>query len=217
MVVESSARGVHGDYLFLQNLCVYGPRVAVFLILVWCRFPAVLRNLLFTRMGNSDCCKCHTWCYEFPRLLHGLTNSRIRFGELLGLSLVISIELISCYKLNYLLVYSVSFQLHIQSSDKVLGWLEGHGLKLNGKTCQLFQTSVWDLGHIVSAEGIIVHPDKTKRLRDWPVLTDLQQLRSVPGLASYYSRLVPGFAKAAEPLHSLTLTLSYKPAERKRD
>ena len=118
IVVESSARGVHGDYLFLQNFFVYGPRVAVFLILVWCRFPAVLRNLLSMRMGNSDCCKCHTRCYEFPRLLHGLTNSRIRFREFSGL--VISIKLISCYKLNYLLVYSVSFQLHIQSLDKVL-------------------------------------------------------------------------------------------------
>ena len=41
------------------------------------------------------------------------------------------------------------------------------------------------------------------RVRDYPVPTDVK-VRQFLGLASYYRRFIPSFAKIANPLHSLT-------------
>ena len=41
-------------------------------------------------------------------------------------------------------------------------------------------------------------------MRAYPVPNDVKSLRSFLGLASYYRRFVPGFAKVAGPLHALT-------------
>ena len=63
--------------------------------------------------------------------------------------------------LDDLLVFSGTFQQHLKGLRKVFEQLERFGLKLNGKKCQLFQTSVKHLGHIVSEKGVGVDPDKT--------------------------------------------------------
>ena len=54
------------------------------------------------------------------------------------------------------------------------------------------------------SKGVSVDSSKTERERSWPTPTNVEQLRSFLGLASYYRRFVRDFAKVAEPLHALT-------------
>jgi len=56
----------------------------------------------------------------------------------------------------------------------------------------------------VSAEGVHTDPQKTSAVRDWPVPSNVTELRSFLGLASYYRRFVAEFAQLAEPLFRLT-------------
>ena len=44
---------------------------------------------------------------------------------------------------------------------------------------------------------------KTEKILSYPVPVDVARVRQFLGLASYYRRFVPGFAKAAAPLHAL--------------
>ena len=44
---------------------------------------------------------------------------------------------------------------------------------------------------------------KTEKILSYPVPVDVARVRQFLGLASYYRHFVPGFAKAAVPLHAL--------------
>ncbi|GJW43806.1 putative reverse transcriptase domain-containing protein, partial [Tanacetum coccineum] len=59
------------------------------------------------------------------------------------------------------------------------------------------------LGHIVSANGIIMDPSKVEAITKWPRPTTVTEVRSFLGLAGYYRRFVEGFSRLALPLTQL--------------
>ena len=60
------------------------------------------------------------------------------------------------------------------------------------------------LGHIVSAEGVSVDPQKVEARMDWKPPTSATEIRSFLGLAGYYRKFVEGFSRIAAPLTKLT-------------
>lgn len=79
----------------------------------------------------------------------------------------------------------------------------GIGLKLRPDKCKLFHRQVKFLGHVVDQRGVMPDPEKVSAVVDWPVPTTAKELKAFLGLAGYYRRFVPGFAKVARPLNSL--------------
>ena len=55
------------------------------------------------------------------------------------------------------------------------------------------------LGHVVSAEGLLPDPAKVQAVREWKVPENVTDIRSFLGLAGYYRRFIPQFAKIAGP------------------
>ncbi|KAJ8366499.1 hypothetical protein AAFF_G00353360 [Aldrovandia affinis] len=77
------------------------------------------------------------------------------------------------------------------------------GLCLNPKKCQLFWRETF-LGHVVSTSAVSTDPVKITAVRNWPLPTNVSDLRSFLGLASYYRQYMQDFATIASPLHPLT-------------
>lgn len=61
------------------------------------------------------------------------------------------------------------------------------------------------LGHIIGVDGVRVHEEKIRAIRDWPELRNVTELRGFIGICTYYWKFVKGFSQLAAPLTDLTM------------
>ena len=85
----------------------------------------------------------------------------------------------------------------------MLETLREHQLYAKLSKCQFWLDRVAFLGHIISAEGISVDPQKIEAIVNWQPPTNVTEIRSFLGLAGYYRKFVEGFSKIATPLTRL--------------
>ena len=62
--------------------------------------------------------------------------------------------------LDDIIVFSTTFQEHVQRLDTVFSRLKAANLKLRPEKCHFAKQKVMYLGHVISSEGI--HPDPGK-------------------------------------------------------
>ena len=98
----------------------------------------------------------------------------------------------------------------------MFSWLKAFNLKIKLKKCYFFQASVIFLGHIISADRISANPEKVDKVRDWPVPSNVKELHSFLGLASYYCWFIPNFAHIAKCLHQLVGPINVKKTKSRR-
>nr|GEW40745.1 retrotransposable element Tf2 [Tanacetum cinerariifolium] len=60
--------------------------------------------------------------------------------------------------------------------------------------CVFGTTHVEYLGHVILSKGVSTDPSKIKAMQEWPIPSNLKQLRGLLGLRGYYRRFIKGFA-----------------------
>lgn len=99
-----------------------------------------------------------------------------------------------------ILVYSPSEAVHKEHLEAVLVTLQQHQLFANFKKCAFGRGEVAYLGHVISARGVAVDPEKVRAIVEWAVPNNLKELRGFLGLTGYYRKYVKGYARIAQPL-----------------
>ena len=105
--------------------------------------------------------------------------------------------------LDDIIVIGRSLEEHMKNLKEVFRRLKAANLKINIEKCDFFKKELKYLGHIVSEEGILTDPEKISAIQELKAPTNVRELRRCLGMASWYRRFVPDFAKIVEPLTSL--------------
>ena len=134
----------------------------------------------------------------------GLTNAPAAFMDLMNRVFKDYLDKFVIVFIDDILIYSKSEEDHEQHLEAVLQRLREKQLYAKFKKCEFWLETISFLGHVVSKRRIEVDPGKVAAVQDWKTPTNVGEVRSFLGLASYYRKYVKGFSKIASPLTELT-------------
>jgi hypothetical protein len=141
--------------------------------------------------------------YEFTVMSFGLTNAPTYFMNLMNKVFMEELDKFVIVFIDDILVYSKSVEEHEQHLRVVLGKLRAHKLYAKFSKCEFWLEKISFLGHILTAEGVAVDPEKVETVSNWRQPTNVSEIRSFLGLAGYYRRFIEGFSKIARPMTEL--------------
>ena len=141
---------------------------------------------------------------ECKRMPFGLTNAPATFQRLMETCLG-DLNLHWCIiYLDDIVIFSKDPASHLETLKAVFWKLEEAGLKLKPSKCELFQRQLAYLGHVTFAKGVATDESKIEAIKNWPMPTNITEVRSFLGFMGYYCRFIPKFTQVAHPLHKLT-------------
>ena len=142
--------------------------------------------------------------FEFTVMPFGLTNAPTEFMDLMHKVFQPYLDQFVVVFVDDILIYSKSKEDHEGHLRVVLQTLREHQLYTKFSKCELWLTEVRFLGHVVSASGVSVDPDKVEAVMSWERPKSVFEIHSFLGLAGYYSRFIEDFFQLATPMPRLT-------------
>ncbi|GAU10138.1 hypothetical protein TSUD_421340 [Trifolium subterraneum] len=147
--------------------------------------------------------RTHHGHYEWLVLPFGLTNAPTTFQCLMNKIFQFALRKFVLVFFDDILVYSPSWNTHLQHLEAVLQTLQHHELYARLSKCFFGTREVDYLGHNVSGTCVSMESTKIQAVMDWPTPINVKQLRGFLGLTGYYRRFIKSYAHIAGPLTEL--------------
>ena len=141
--------------------------------------------------------------YEFTRLPFGLNSAPGVFQATMTRVLSDLLWTICVVYIDDILIYSDTWEEHLEAIDKVLQRLIQANLKIKLSKCEFARTQLQYLGHIINSQGIATDPKKVEAIRLWAPPKTVKELEQFLGTVNYYAKFIPNFSHLASPLFQL--------------
>ena len=141
--------------------------------------------------------------YEYTVMSFGLTNAPATFMRLMNSVFMEYLDKFVVIYIDDILIYSKTEEEHAEHLRLVLAKLREHRLYAKFSKCEFWLKELIFLGHVVSAKGVAVIPDKVQTVLEWKTPNSVKHVRSFLEMAVYYRRFIENFSKLAKPMTDL--------------
>lgn len=144
---------------------------------------------------------CEDGKFEFTRMPFGLKTAPSVFQRFVNTLLGRAKGNFADGYLDDILVYSSTWEEHLDHLRFVLTQLQHANLTANIKKCSFAQPVVEYLGYLITSDGVRINPEKISPIMDYPVPRTTKDVKRFLGLCGWYRQYVPHFATLIEPLN----------------
>ncbi|XP_025755625.1 uncharacterized protein LOC112842686 [Oreochromis niloticus] len=139
--------------------------------------------------------------FHFNRLPFGI-NSAPEHLQRMMVEVIEGLEGVVCH-IDDVLVWGCNHQEHDSHLHATLQRLEKAGITLNVEKCELSQSKVAFLGHIIADTGISPDPKKMEAITEMTEPTNVSELRSFLGMVNQVGKFIPHLAEKNKALRDL--------------
>ena len=133
--------------------------------------------------------------FQYKRLPFGLTNAPAAFTQMMEMVLAgLTWKYCGLY-MDDCIVYSDGVDEHFHRLRVILSRFRDANLRCKLKKCCFFMKEVEYLGHIITAEGVRMSPDKIKAIVELPAPSDVKGVQRIVGMAGFYRKFIKNFSK----------------------
>ena len=133
----------------------------------------------------------------------GLTNAPATFMDFMHGVFQPYLDQFVMVFMDDILIYTQSKWEHEDHLRIFLQLLRDHQLYAKFSKCEFWLTEVRFLGHVVSASGVLVDPEKVEAVMSWERPKSIFEIRNFFGLAWYYKRFIEDFSQLVSPMTRL--------------
>lgn len=144
--------------------------------------------------------KTHHGYYEFKVMAYGLTGAPATFQGVMNTIFEPFLRKGVLVFIDDILIYSRTLEDHIRLLRAVFSVLTEQKLKVKRSKCVFAQSSLTYLGHVISAQGVSTDARNIQSVLNWPVPSNVKEIRGFLGLAGYYRKFVRYFGLLSRPL-----------------
>lgn len=124
--------------------------------------------------------------YEWNVMGMGLTNAPATFQKLMYKVLGGLLWTNCMAYLDDIVVFSNSFDQHLEDLDNVFGRIRACKLKIKPPKCSFAKSGIHYLGFVITAKGVEVDPENTAKVEKFAKPENKKDVRSFVGMSSYY-------------------------------
>ncbi|MBW0535181.1 hypothetical protein O181_074896 [Austropuccinia psidii MF-1] len=142
--------------------------------------------------------------YEYTRMAFGIKNAPAYFQRMMDT--VLQEEILEGWIVVYIddiIIYSETWEDHVQYIDRVLSKCKPINLKISLKKCNFGQQELLSLQHKVSGLSLAIDQNKVSALVQKPVPKIIKEMQSFLGFSSYYRNHINNFSHITSSLYKL--------------
>ncbi|MBW0479138.1 hypothetical protein O181_018853 [Austropuccinia psidii MF-1] len=146
----------------------------------------------------------HMGIYENTRMSFGIKNAPAHFQRMM--ETIFQEEILEGWMVVYIydiIIYSKTWEDHVQYIDKVLSKCIPINLRILLKKCNFGQQELLALGNTVSGLSLAIDENKVAAVLQTPVPRNIKEMQSFLGFVSYYRNHIKVFSHIASSLYKL--------------